>query len=349
MGRLKAKSRAPCEIEREVVVVRRGKFPCSLLFLLCHELAYNFFIWWLLKQPLPLPTPVAKEIRGGKEIMEAMAVMEIPVMGMVAGDESPCNAEMMEANVCILKFCHGSRRLWAFPRFAGDCANGIKKYPPGTISDQKSDITDSCSQMILQLHDVYDPNKINVRIKIVSGSPCGAVAVEAKKAQADWVVLDKRLKHEEKRCMEELQCNIVVMKHSQPKVLRLNLIGPQKNDVEEASPSFPSEQDDVPEKQTKKKIDSLNSIKGPTVTPTSSPELRAPLTLTKAGTELRAPLTSTQAGTSSTSSYDPGTSPFFISKINGESKKRKPFRKIMNLVILIQTLKVKVFPLFQQA
>ncbi|KAJ1377148.1 hypothetical protein SESBI_49210, partial [Sesbania bispinosa] len=42
-----------------------------------------------------------------------------------------------------------------FPRFAGGCASGIKKCPPGTISEQKSDITDSCSQMILQLHDVY--------------------------------------------------------------------------------------------------------------------------------------------------------------------------------------------------
>lgn len=33
--------------------------------------------------------------------------------------------------------------------------------------------------------------KINVKIKIVSGSPCGAVAAEAKRAQASWVVLDK--------------------------------------------------------------------------------------------------------------------------------------------------------------
>ncbi|KAG4909581.1 hypothetical protein JHK82_055610 [Glycine max] len=52
--------------------------------------------------------------------------------------------------------------------------------------------------MILQLHAVYDPNKINVKIKIVSGSPCGAVAVEAKKSQANWVVLDKQLKHDKK-------------------------------------------------------------------------------------------------------------------------------------------------------
>lgn len=76
--------------------------------------------------------------------------------------------------------------------------------------------------MILQLHDVYNPNKvscvpylfelleiwfssclfhdnshpdsvlqINVKIKIVSGSPCGAVAAEANRIQASWVVLDK--------------------------------------------------------------------------------------------------------------------------------------------------------------
>ncbi|KAF4362075.1 hypothetical protein F8388_023927 [Cannabis sativa] len=87
-----------------------------------------------------------------------------------------------------------SGKKWGFPRFAGDCANGNRKSLLGTISEQKNDIRDSCSQMILQLHDVYDPNKVNVKIKIVYGSPCGSVAVEAKNAQASWVVLDKHLK-----------------------------------------------------------------------------------------------------------------------------------------------------------
>ncbi|KAK7335886.1 hypothetical protein VNO80_27999 [Phaseolus coccineus] len=206
------------------------------------------------------------------------------------------------------------RRLWGFPRFAGDCASGHKKSSSGSSSsEQKCDITDSCSQMILQLHDVYDPNKINVKIKIVSGSPCGAVAVEAKKAQANWVVLDKQLKHEEKQCMEELQCNIVVMKRSQPKVLRLNLVGTKKKDLEELC-SLPSEQDQLIGKQTKNKNDSLNSLKGPVVTPSSSPEL---------GT----PFTATEAGTSSVSSSDQGTSPFFISEINSESKKEETIKE----------------------
>ncbi|XVF25111.1 hypothetical protein REPUB_Repub13aG0185800 [Reevesia pubescens] len=202
---------------------------------------------------------------------------------------------------------HGSGRKWGFPRFAGDCAS--RKSQSGSSSEQKSDITDSCSQMILRLHDVYDPNKINVKIKIVSGSPCGAVAAEAKRAQASWVVMDKQLKHEEKCCMEELQCNIVVMKRSQSKVLRLNLVGSPEKEAE-ASCQLNSEIDETSEEHPKNKNGSSDSIRGPVVTPTSSPEL---------GT----PFTATEAGTSSVSSSDPGTSPFFIAEGNGDLKKEE--------------------------
>jgi len=125
--------------------------------------------------------------------------------------------------------------------------------------------------------------------------------------------LNRQLKHEEKQCMEELQCNIVVMKRSQPKVLRLNLVGTKKKDLEELC-SLPSEQDQMLGKKTKNKNDSLNSLKGPVVTPSSSPEL---------GT----PFTATEAGTSSVSSSDQGTSPFFISEINNECKKEETIKE----------------------
>ncbi|XP_077210712.1 inactive protein kinase SELMODRAFT_444075-like [Tasmannia lanceolata] len=198
---------------------------------------------------------------------------------------------------------HSSGRKWGFPRFAGDCASGHRRSHSGNISEQKGDITDSCSQMMLQLHDVYDPNKINVKIKVISGSPCGAVAAESKRARANWVVLDKQLKQEEKRCMEELQCNIVVMKRSQPKVLRLNLVGSPKTEPEMACP-LPPGLKEASEKPPKDVDEPQNSIRGPVVTPSSSPEL---------GT----PFTATDAGTSSVSSSDRGTSPFFISEMNG--------------------------------
>lgn len=117
--------------------------------------------------------------------------------------------------------------------------------------------------------------------------------------------------------MEELQCNIVVMKRSQPKVLRLNLVGSKKKDLEEACP-LPSEQSGLHGIHSKKKNGTLNSIKGPVVTPTSSPEL---------GT----PLTATEAGTSSVSSSDPGASPFFISEMNAESKKEETIKENLEL------------------
>ncbi|CAN6441445.1 unnamed protein product [Victoria cruziana] len=142
--------------------------------------------------------------------------------------------------------------------------------------------------------------QINVKIKIVSGSPCGAVAAETKRAQANWVVLDKQLKQEEKRCLEELQCNIVVMKRSQPKVLRLNLVGSPKTE-DDISHAVPSETEH--KSPPKAAVNQASSVRAPVATPTSSPELGASFTTTEAGT-----------GTSSVSSSDPGTSPFLITE-----------------------------------
>ncbi|XP_064961089.1 inactive protein kinase SELMODRAFT_444075-like [Musa acuminata AAA Group] len=195
---------------------------------------------------------------------------------------------------------NSGRKLWGFPRFSGDCASGQGKPLSGGTLEQKCDITDSYSQMMLQLHDVYDSNKINIKIKIVSGSPCGAVAAESKRIQANWVVLDKQLKHEEKRCLEVLQCNIVSMKRSQAKVLRLNLVGSPKEEPQMPR-EMPSKLDVLTGKTASNSEDTQNPVKGPAVTPTSSPEV---------GT----PFTATEAGMSSGSSSDPGTSPFIVSE-----------------------------------
>ncbi|XP_010440811.1 PREDICTED: inactive protein kinase SELMODRAFT_444075-like [Camelina sativa] len=192
--------------------------------------------------------------------------------------------------IVVVTSHHAGRKLWTFPRFAGDCATGHRKLHSDAIPEIKSDLTDTCSQMILQLHDVYDPNKVNVRIKIVSGSPCGAVAAEAKTSQANWVVLDKHLKHEAKRCLDELQCNIVAMKRCQAKVLRLNLVGSPTKEPELAS-----------EKHKNRLLDSVKGVA--TTTPMSSPEVETSFT-------------GTEAGTSSVSSSDLGTSsPFFAVEV----------------------------------
>ncbi|XP_073141310.1 inactive protein kinase SELMODRAFT_444075-like isoform X2 [Henckelia pumila] len=265
---------------------------------------------------------MSKDLKKGGKQEKSCDVAEKVVVAVKASKEIPKTAlvwaltHVVQPGDCITLVVvvsphHSGRKLWGFPRFAGDCANGHRRSHTGTSAEQKSDLTDYCSQMILQLHDVYDPNKINVKIKVVSGTPCGAVAAEAKKNQANWVVLDKHLKHEGKRCMEELHCNIVVMKRSQPKVLRLNLVGSPKK-----LPEVNSDKDQSSKKQENKNdplntIDSFNtndsssSAHGPVVTPSSSPET----------------FTATEAGTSSVSSSDPGTSPFFVADIKDGLKK----------------------------
>ncbi|KAI0508145.1 hypothetical protein KFK09_014279 [Dendrobium nobile] len=207
----------------------------------------------------------------------------------------------------VMPLQSSGRKLWGFPRFAGDCASGHRRSHTGTTLEQKSDLTYLCSQMMLQLHDVYDPNKVNVKVKVVSGSPSGVVAAESKRANASWVVLDKQLKHEEKHCIDDLQSNIVVMKRSQPKVLRLNLVRSAEAESSELC-TLPHELD-ASANDIKKDIKGLQAcIQGPTVTPSSSPEVETSFT-------------ATEAGTSSVSSSDPGTSPFFISETNGFHKK----------------------------
>ncbi|OWM76817.1 hypothetical protein CDL15_Pgr017210 [Punica granatum] len=252
----------------------------------------------------------SRELRRGTQLEKEVDAAEKVVVAVKASKEIP-KAALVWALTHVVQPGGCITLVVVVPcQSSGDCANGHRKSHLGSSSEQKIDITDSCSQMFLRLHDVYDPNKINVKIKIVSGSPCGAVAAEAKKTEANWVVIDKQLKHEEKRCMEELQCNIVTMKRSQPKVLRLNLVGSSKREPEAAT-SLSLEPKELSERDLKnKKTDALDSIRGPVVTPTSSPEL---------GT----PFTATEAGTSSVSSSDPGTSPFFISEGNLDIKKEE--------------------------
>lgn len=179
------------------------------------------------------------------------------------------------------------RRLWIFPRFATDCSSVNRSSQFGTILEQKSDITDCCSKMLLQLKDVYDPNKTSIKIKVLSGSPYGAVAVESMRIQSNWVVLDKHLKHEEKHCIRKLQCNIAVMKRSHPKVLRLNLLESHKTNPQLLCGSDKS----------------TIGNKGPSVTPT-----------TASSPDVDASFTATEAWTPSASSSDPGTSPFFVTE-----------------------------------
>lgn len=79
----------------------------------------------------------------------------------------------------------GKKMFWRFQRLRGDCRAGVD---PTKLPDRIGQISESCSQMVLQFHNQID---VKVRIKVVSATPAGIVAAEAKDNAAKWVVLDK--------------------------------------------------------------------------------------------------------------------------------------------------------------
>ncbi|PWA73199.1 vascular endothelial growth factor receptor 2 (VEGFR2) [Artemisia annua] len=198
-----------------------------------------------------------------------------------------------------------SHKLWHFSKFNNDCTTGKWKSLTGDVRDQKEDITESCSQMMLQLHNLYDSDKIKMKIKVISGNQCGAVAAEAKKTRTQWVVLDKNLKKEAKICIDELECNVVVMKKARPKVLRLNLIGSPTKEQENSTSCLETETDCFNENV-------WNATKVPNVTPVSSPE-HSSFT------------TTTEHKTSSLSSSDLGFSPFLVADHDWDNTKKDVF------------------------
>ncbi|KAL0824389.1 hypothetical protein Bca101_048066 [Brassica carinata] len=148
--------------------------------------------------------------------------------------------------------------------------------------------------MMFQLHNVYDADKINIRIKIVLASPDGVIAAEAKKSNSNWVVLDRGLKYEKKCCIDQLECNLVVIKKSQPKVIRLNLVKNADTEHLEAisrltTKSILSRRSSRPRKK----------LREPFVTPARSPD--------QEGSDM---------GTSSISSSDARASPFLASQVS---------------------------------
>ncbi|GFQ02927.1 proline-rich receptor-like protein kinase perk9 [Phtheirospermum japonicum] len=195
------------------------------------------------------------------------------------------------------------RRFLGFPRLKGDCRSG----DPTKLPDRVSEISESCSQMVLQ---VQNQIQVKVRIKVISVTSAGAVAAESKSSGANWVILDKKLKRELKHCMDELRCNIVVMKGSHAKVLRLNLS--ISNDLQTP---FYSSSSSSPIKD----IENLHSYNMKHTTPASSPECQN-TSYTKTSGEI------------SLSSPDTAASFFFVYKQNplyeGQNKvKRPPYRQ----------------------
>lgn len=126
--------------------------------------------------------------------------------------------------VALLQGRNG-RKLWSLPKLGGDCTHRSNKGGKNTnAKEMEEDVTDSCSLMMQQLHKLCDSKQVKVSVRVVPGAAKGATAMEAQKVNATWVVLDSQLKKDESKCcMDQLQCNLVIVKRFDAKILRLNL------------------------------------------------------------------------------------------------------------------------------
>ncbi|WCJ26795.1 Protein kinase superfamily protein [Euphorbia peplus] len=116
-----------------------------------------------------------------------------------------------------------------FSGLLGNCCKG-NMYEKKNLSEDDSFCKDNqpvpfrrinsvCMQMMKQLCLTHK-KQVQIQVKIVADALLGSVASEARELQANWVVLDRRLKKEADSCMKRLSCNVVIVDHAVPKLLR---------------------------------------------------------------------------------------------------------------------------------
>ncbi|XP_051152426.1 inactive protein kinase SELMODRAFT_444075-like [Andrographis paniculata] len=162
------------------------------------------------------------------------------------------------------------RRLWGISSFGSDCTAGYSKFMSATTkSEQKDFITEMCNQMLSKLQNIYDPNKVTVKLKMIYESKDGGggtvVAAEAKRVQTQWLIMEKQMKKEAQFCAAQLDCSVVIVNNSDSvKFLRWNL-----------TESRMIEADCAVSLSQKLANDEFDLIKVPNVTPTTSPDRKS--------------------------------------------------------------------------
>ncbi|KAM7526650.1 hypothetical protein LguiA_016552 [Lonicera macranthoides] len=140
-----------------------------------------------------------------------------------------------------------NRTVYKFlSRLVKKMSNGQDSFDKNGFVDDGSDmpqrIYNVCAWMIKQLFKLHNVVKVVTQVKVVAYAPVGSIAMAAAELGATWVILDRRLKKESDCCLKQLNCNIILIDHAIPKILR-------------SSVKFP----------TSKKSNKMRSLSDPTV------------------------------------------------------------------------------------
>ncbi|KAL7215591.1 hypothetical protein ACSBR1_027693 [Camellia fascicularis] len=80
-----------------------------------------------------------------------------------------------------------------------------------------------CVQMMQQqLLSLPNPmlHQVRAEVKVVADAQMGSIAMVAQELGAMWVILDRRLKKEADCCVKQLTCNVILVDHAIPNILR---------------------------------------------------------------------------------------------------------------------------------
>ncbi|KAJ7552413.1 hypothetical protein O6H91_06G054500 [Diphasiastrum complanatum] len=185
-----------------------------------------------------------------------------------------------------------------------------------TLQETAARVQHSCRNITEQVQKFYDVKKVKLKVKVITSATRGVTAVEGKTWRATWVVLDRHLKKEVRSCMEQLNCNLVLMSSLSCKVLRLNLEQSLRNwrlhsfgSVSELPTrevcrlEFPNVRQKIKDFLIEERSNVQNTLNG----------ILQSNTLVRGSSELGTPFTMTEQGTSLLSSSEPGSSPYSCS------------------------------------
>lgn len=120
-----------------------------------------------------------------------------------------------------LRFFSGLLKKWNRGHNEKISSNNIARAPnKGVETDLNLKVKGVCEIMMWHLFTVHKIKQVHNTVKVIADAQPGSVATAAGELGATWVVLDSRLKKEGDDCLKQLICNIVLVDHSIPRILR---------------------------------------------------------------------------------------------------------------------------------
>ncbi|XP_010245984.1 PREDICTED: inactive protein kinase SELMODRAFT_444075-like [Nelumbo nucifera] len=147
------------------------------------------------------------------------AMDSLVLLAIVPSHGRPLSAVSRTHHSRVQQFLACLLKKWGLNYNKGGSPDQIGLYN-GVHHEESSRINEVCVEMMRQLCSANNVWQVKTQVKVVPDGTVGSVARECKELQATWIILDRRLKKQGDCCLKQLDCNVVIIDKSIPKVLR---------------------------------------------------------------------------------------------------------------------------------